>query len=409
MHTLPDVPGPVQPHESSNPSNNSRSQSLQQNSNILPAKPPNHLFYSPSGGQDTFANGSTRVLTNFAIPMTPPSRPPRSIRAQTLNPTFASLSSPLDAPVLASIPGSPSFNSLVDDAINSRKRKDRSGEPESVIHKRIYNAKDSCINPSQSQSSTASRDSVARILTQNTNNLGDVDIDAVGEIDEEALFTLSHNMDHKASEEDINQYSGELNWEEPKQRSKHTPLREPSVPSSSNPSIKFPLESLSQPPSQLQAHSQSVQPPDSIDPSQLTLDTSLPLGSIAPLESPGFASSTPRQAWYQPVPIHKPRRRTSEHPGGLVIPPLSEGANSPPPNMFRSGTLHIIPPRMHSAASPEGPKDRADLQVKQQLAQQDRHQSQSQLSSSEGDSQEFSYPPLQTQAPYQSQSLSQSW
>lgn len=263
-------------------------------------------------------------------------------------------------------------------------------------------------------------------------------------------------------------YKGELSWDEPHVLSPRF-ISQPSCGSSQERSIKPFPESLSQPPSQLQLASSIYRTKSSsplLQTSQFDANSSilsLPLNPAALLVSPptGFIASTPqRQTWYQSAPR---RRVSSRSTSGAMTPkPSSRGPEptgalpdtgeeqsqlqqcasktrqTPHPREspsikrsgFRSGTLQLTPSASHhqidsQSQSPARPQPitshtitdedtrnvspvRHDSAIPEERPNSWETQSQSdQHSLMSPNMSSTSYPPLQTQAPYQSQSLSQ--
>lgn len=262
----------------------------------------------------------------------------------------------------------------------------------------------------------------------------------------------------ESSQQDV-----ELNWDEP-----HSPIR-PSLSSSTNPfleSISHPPSQLqlSSPLYHIHRKSSPFQPQTTHTDTNSSV-LSLPLNPVA-LSSPvGFTASTPqRQTWYQPSLRRRvssrstsggttPKPTSRKHEPTGTLPTVSEDSHSQSASkgkdrvpstpqsiresplarksVFRSGTLQVTP--SHSSVSPlhsqspsrhqsmashtnadEGtsipaivrdvftiPEEKIDsCDTQSQFDQQSSLFEDISMSLS-------SYPPLQTQAPYQSQSFSQ--
>ncbi|KAG6911245.1 hypothetical protein DXG01_003112 [Tephrocybe rancida] len=264
-------------------------------------------------------------------------------RSSLEHPSFASLSSPMDSRTDAMTvdPPSPSFDSLVADALNANKQRIRSRSPVSShsrpSHIRNLDSQIS-ISPSSSNNSYGSHDSVEKQLTQSTDIDQDVD--------------LPNDL----------------------------PPPEP---------VRSDLRTIS-------IARNFTNEPSSI-PAQ-------------------------RQAWYGTRP---PRRSSLAAALGTRIDSEVRGTtklrvshSTPsrldeaavytlPENTFRSGTLQITPslndeePRTYSQSQVPSPS-----QPQSQMQAQTQSQSQTQSETQESSFEYGSYPPLQTQAPYQSQSFS---
>lgn len=151
-------------------------------------------------------------------------------------------------------------------------------------------------------------------------------------------------------------------------------------------------------------------------PSQLRLDPSaaVPLSPSSPASSPTFAVSTPlRQNWYQP-PLKRRKRSTCNDKGPGSSPLKREEEfvlHTKSKNKYRSGTLQITP-----GSSSEESKGKhtivdalpANRQNNLATCPDSPCDLFSQSSQDPSDLSEInSYPALQTQAPYQSQILTQ--
>ncbi|CAA7260049.1 unnamed protein product [Cyclocybe aegerita] len=334
-------------------------------------------------------------------------------------PSFASLSSPAGSPPLLDIPKSPSFSSLV---ARSTKRKSPV-KPASRRHPLSQS--------SSSDSSTGSQLSVERQLTQSPVSGSEENggPDASGEDD--FLNPPGHlPISQPGSSQAPDMYAAELEWHSSvSQNDSNTVSQSPPQ----GPMLAT-LESFSQPPSQFESfpiHDHGSKPKvASAFPESPSSSPSLALSQPVPLASPTFAISTPqqRQNWYQAPP----RRRHSSQSSGQS-PKFEDPPNASPPKrdlaasrasrrasrppkfkkVFRSGTLQITPaPRPITEELDTQHADHSDALLQDVLAVQyntydpwANSQTQDYMDSSQ--SQDLSYPPLQTQAPYHSQILSQ--
>ncbi|KAF9569100.1 hypothetical protein CPC08DRAFT_718472 [Agrocybe pediades] len=337
-----------------------------------------------------------------------------------LTPTFASLRTSFDSPKPLSVPDSPCFSSLVSLV---PKRKLTFDAPENSSPKKRSTA-----------SSAGSQLSVELQLTQSPKD-DDEDADDADEEDDDddddstdrPALDASSNPDDDPSGQGAEPsaemataaiagsgqefYKGELRWglsqpEEPWQT--HNPSEQGSLTQESD-SNRADLELLTQPPSQLNhanfpIHHHTPSNPSSVDPNS---SASLHL-STAKLASPVFASSTPqKQTWYAPAV-----KRTRSNTKVSAETPKSSPAKSERPahmrytrstsktRVFKSGTLHLTPAK----ATNPNPEP-----ISEEHASQDYPNNQeSQQSTDSSLSFPDSYPPLLTQAPCGSQSMSQS-
>jgi len=228
------------------------------------------------------------------------------------NPTFASLSSPAESLDSLQIPESPSFSSLVQRQPYKRKYSHLAAEAGQNKRPRQL----SPVQGDASPASTSSQHSVEDHLTQ-TSLYSDKDVDdaiedghsssgsadARGEVDPDEYQmgrssrgdpTWVPNTPSALNGSELDLYEGELKWDSQPATQLTESQEEEDGP------VQH-LETLTQPPSQLQLSSSSSH----LHPIQTDPDTnnlSLPLSSPALLPSPpDFAISTPqRQNWYQP-------------------------------------------------------------------------------------------------------------
>jgi hypothetical protein len=393
---------------------------------------------SEAGGGSAIENGPSMqpfyedALRHFQLSSTPESG---DLQAQhpdlSSPPTFASFNSPAATPRPVSIPPSPSFSSLV----SKKRRLDfdvSEHEPTSRI--KSLRSRSHPLSQSTSMESSTSQASVAKQLTQ---SLSDDD----SESDEDALDDV-HDLEQEIPKQSSKPVAAELNTDDPKEGELYE--EELSWGSENSDETADPLaifESPSQPPSQFQFDTFPLHhhgpkkhrpPPIETVPSSSAF---LPLSAPAPLSSPTFAISTPtRQNWYQPVVRRKSSSKQSLHEPELdqegtqmspensqlqsmngASPASNSKLSSKKKSVFRSGTLHITP----IALAPESPSPKED-EKSIQLEQVDpiSHEiqdfpaaldtSQDYMDLDNSDSfDDFSYPPLQTQAPYESQTMSQ--
>lgn len=257
---------------------------------------------------------------------------------------------PSFAALSSSLPGSPSPQLLIpkspslEEQVLSRGLKRKATPAEQNIDQPSF---------SNSQSSTDSFDSVEQQLTQNP----DSDVDA------ESSPGLDHGRIPSQTPGAI--YAGELNW------SRHeTTSMYPSLPPSSL------SQSLIQQPETQESLQPSISPPS---------------------VSPAPLMSRP-QPWYQLAPPKRKKSKTGfpSHSSQLQAQAQANSHSSrlSPDAKFRSGSIQIQPTSDHPGGkggfidSSQAPISQSDLNFDWEPSQ--------------------SEPPLQTQAPYQSQSLSQS-
>ncbi|KAF8969449.1 hypothetical protein BDZ97DRAFT_1795694 [Flammula alnicola] len=396
--------------------------------------------------------------TKAAVPSaTPELEASQEQRAIVSTPTFASLSSPADSPAPLPIPNSPSFSSLVE---RPNKRKLAFEVPENAPQSKLYHSQSHPLSQSTSSfSSTGSQLSVEMQLTQSPESGSegdDSDEDAVGEIDEAEQLPLEHvtasdssdavapaPVTNKDQEQEL--YKAELPWDPSQhQESQNAFSSEPDSSMQESGSGVANFDLLTQPPSQFQYESFPIHHhgpkissrlphPIETDPSS---SAPLHLSSPAPLSSPTFAVSTPqRQNWYQP-PVRRQRSSKKIDPHAVdedasKVSPVKPEVPSSRPNdrrrsrtpkpkntqkksAFRSGTVQITPVSIPPEPIPEEPQDKPqhlhDDPMSQDVAYGfDNSQTQSQpyMDLDDSQSHDYSYPPLQTQAPYQSQTMSQ--
>jgi hypothetical protein len=374
--SLPSPPASSPPPRSPTPSNGeaARSPEVPTSSPFLDAS------QSPSPNIQQL---STNILARHDIPTT---LQPQSTEKRYTTPTFASLSSPVASPALSAVPGSPSFDSLVYEATSGkRKRTDERFPRAQSPSSQLQNSQES----QNSFSSCGSQDAVERQLTQSM----DLDDDDTEYRHPRAQITRSQAESENAitSQKDEVIYRGELDWP-----------AESSRMSSSHQQSSQTTPSRSLPPLQTQRHS---------PPTVSTLNT--PTGTI---HTP-TTSVRKQQPWYG----HPQKKRKSRQSSGVLVANVyqtdaglsvskpsmmhstqggrpSRDANSRPSgNVFQSGTLQITPPAqlVHGGSTHDaGSQSRSPIGWSQTQTQTSwiLHES---------------CPPLQTQAPYQSQSSSQ--
>lgn len=371
------------------------------------------------------------AMRHFQLPSTPE---PGDLQAQpdlSSPPTFASFNSPAATPQPVSIPASPSFSSLV-----SKKRRLNFDVPEHEPTPRTKPLRSRSHPLSQSTSTESTSASQASVAMQLTQSLSDDDSDS----DEDALVEVD-DLEQEVQEQSGKPVAAELNMGDPKEELYEDELSWGSENSEETAHALANFGSLSQPPSQFQFDSFPIHhhgpkahrpPPIETVPSSSALP---PLSAPAPLSSPTFAISTPiRQNWYQPVVRRKSSSKQSLHESELdregtqmslensqlqsmngASPASKSKLTSKKKSVFRSGTLQITP----ISLIPESPPPKEDEKVLQ-LEQVDSiphgiqdfsvalDTSQDYMDLDNSDSfEDFSYPPLQTQAPYESQTMSQ--
>ncbi|TFK43729.1 hypothetical protein BDQ12DRAFT_675457 [Crucibulum laeve] len=347
-------------------------------------------------------------------------------------PTFSSLVGNADSPPSQTTPASPTLEALVADAIRSKKRKTHPDIDADVpsLRRKIPESDDS-INGQYSQilqSSYDSHDSVEKQLTQSLND------DLKGRSNLLAGLKQPDNGDQATTDLHVDT-STDAVVQSPGDGDCTSLCGSQSPILLQRASIHLPSQ-LSQLPSQFQIDPQSHASGSGTQSLSLSIQTqfaSSPRFQLTPmpLPSPAFAVSTPfmarpQQAWYQPsVPIHRVSRKKSSTGDAQSVSanasPASEAKmDSDDLSAYRFGALNLQPtmPSVNgtplqsqkqqspSQSSPERMRNHATYSHSQLQSQADQLQ-ESQWSHSLDGSQDLSYPALQTQAPYQSQSLSQ--
>jgi len=388
-------------------------------------------------------------------------------QANFVHPTFASFNSPAGSLATLNIPTSPTFSALVH-RTNKRKEASEAQERLGKRSKLHFGSQESASAASMgsdrsveehlTQTSGEDEDDSGKD-TEPGGQGGDDDGDSQVDRFRENVVMIPPTSGTPSSSpslvlESSQQvaYDVELNWDE------HDPSPQyPSLSSQGRSTNPF-LESMSHPPSQLQLSSplyhihQKSSPQTDTNSSAL----SLPLNAVALSSPAGFTASTPqRQTWYQPslrrrVSSRSPSGETTPKPISRkreptgTLPTVSEESHSsasrvqdmvpstpqsihespfPRKSVFRSGTLQVTPSHpsvspLHSQSpsrrQPMTPHTNADegTSVRGSEENSDLSDSQSQFDQQlplfEDISMSLSsYPPLQTQAPYQSQSFSQ--
>jgi len=379
--------------------------------------------------------------------------------------TFAALSSPTGSHASLAIPASPSFSSLV----HRPKRKPAFDSPEPQLRKQQNTGLQITSKPSASFTSTDSRKSVEKQLNQRPPSEEDDDED--DEDYEESSHDEDDEDEDEDDDEDGDgdEHEGVRGEEDDAMDvSQHSPSAPSSGSSrlnptdstqdlykaelewpSSNPAVSEELPqsqasdiqihgtlaepaSFSQPPSQFEQstfpfHNHNRRTTSQLHDIHTDIDTSasLALSSPAPLVSPTFAVSTPqRQAWYSNPLVRRrssmkiehstsaestpkpssPRQKEAPIPTVSPASAHSHRSRTPKKTVFRSGTLNLGTSALPPEPIAEEPEDHL---IRDIMAVRDETYDPwagTQISES---SQDMSYPPLQTQAPYQSQSLSQ--
>ncbi|PPQ77732.1 hypothetical protein CVT25_011167 [Psilocybe cyanescens] len=351
--------------------------------------------------------------------------------------SFASLSSPAGSSTSFSapdIPNSPSFNSLVE---KSGKRKLAADAPENPAAKYSKLYRQHPLSQS-ANSSTGSRVSVEQHLTQSLES--EDESEGGRDIDNEDVLSLE-SSDHEGSVDGLSSsqdaaYQTELPWDisQPEASQSHEATQPSYTQESQFEGGNYDL--LSQAPSQFQTQVVESFPfhfhaPKASTSSQMEPKLSAPLhfSPPGPLRSPKYATSTPqRQNWYQPphklqcsisqkgdqTGADENQTSSSKKSAQVIIHSQRSQYRDPSKSKkFRSGTLQISPPALSQGRTAEEllPRERDSVHDDALLdgIYSDiivNHDSQSYMDSSQS-LDDYSYPPLQTQAPYESQSMSQ--
>lgn len=301
-------------------------------------------------------------------------------------PTFASLSSsPSGSPALLDYPDSPDLNQLITDVVGEKRTYESDPHQGSRARKRMRYEWAS----HDSHASSDSHDSVERQLTQTPEM--DADADAFGEPDDEYISTNPSSQSQKS--ESLAQatrspdlYAGEIDW------------------SSGERASHF-------------ATTGTSSPADSSSQSQMSLPLNISTQTPAIPSAPSPHPLVQRQAWYQ---APRPRKKSGASKSSKTdatragsssttqsqqrvtrrAPGRTELTSAPSAKSFRSGSLKISPAKDLATTQPSNP---ADAGACHSVDSQSNHDD---WAESQDSSQPFSYVP-QTQAPYQSQSLSQ--
>lgn len=326
--------------------------------------------------------------------------------------TFASLSSPeLERPPYSfEIPDSPSFSSLVE---RPNKPKMISNIADSVSCNKTHADQPSPLSLLHPPSiSFDSQTSVGVQLTPTEQDGDDIDQAVLVEEDLDIRYHSSNGL---------------LSQAQPSQHAEEYSTSDPTSQNQSNGHYHLPV--MSQPPSQLRLDSEFPlhlhdHPRGSTSRALHTIHTGLDPGAAMPLSppsrtsSPPFAVSTPlRQNWYQP-PLKRRKRSTCNDKISNPSPLKTEASVSQTKSkkMFDSGTLQITPTSLSKESKAkyalvDAPSMDIDSPANCQnhLASPDSPYDMETFSQSSQDlSYEInSYPALQSQAPYQSQSLTQ--
>jgi len=300
--------------------------------------------------------------------------------------TFALLSSPVDSPAPVAIPNSPAFSSLV----SPKKRKLAFNVPENTTTPKLFHSRSHPLSHSSiSHSSTGSQRSVEAQLTQSLEE-SDEDIsdqDAMGEDENETPEFHLPGSDSQSEGPHPQLDSFPIHFHKPKGCS-------PTIPHPTQPEF------------------------DSFAPPQLS--------SPASLASPTFTPQ--KQNWYQPTIVRKRNKKAEpeEEAVKLAAPSPSKSdasasqssdrrsrtPRSKPASKskkFRSGTLQIktvapLPDPIPEESETFEPLPDQDQAMSQDMGEPDEGNSpQSYMDLDSQSTQDYSYPPLQTQAPYESQ------
>ncbi|KAF8914183.1 hypothetical protein CPB84DRAFT_1956933 [Gymnopilus junonius] len=336
---------------------------------------------------------------------------PLQTLSRNLTPTFASLGSPAGSQASLAIPGSPTFSSLVN---RPAKHVLTFDTPENPSPKRSYTGRHHHFSSQSHLSrrlSTGSQVAVEQQLTQldddefsssegeSDNNSDkdtaedDISDPQSSEKDEMEVDTPNSQATSFPATQGPDAYKSELNWALSQPESSQHQVSQPEM---------LHMDLLSQPASQFQHPTFPFHmhgPKKSIPGTQPEADSSLLLGTPAPLSNPAFAASTPnRQNWYQPPLSRTPSSQKAKSPLIAQGRPASSSVKSVQPSAQSQSLLH-------SRNLSKSKKFRSGvLQIMPAPSETVIQESQSYRDSSQPYQESFL---LQTQAPYQSQSLSQ--
>jgi hypothetical protein len=371
---------------------------MQEPSSSLPSPP--HSHYPSVSPRQTYttlepeSNQSHHPITfDPEIVATP--RPRRYLEPQNGTPSFAALSSPT-RPVDLSVPASPDLDTIISNTIYTGKRKRDSSIGAGLGQRRQRLPTSTSVETHASSSSTNSMHSVQQQLTQ----MDPEDEDAVlGQyIHTDRLADPSHDCLQR-----LDGYTGEI-FGSGEGFSQPLPLDIPQSQPTPNPTPLISQNSRgSQVTSWYAEASSSLQPPPPGQPRQ-----SSPLF----LQSQGLNDSGPDASHFDGPNATASPENTSHawHRVSCDTPHAQkQSTNTLAKSKFRSGTLPPLKPRRQTSNNPaasQSPLTRCPLPtLSPSLEQQHPISSHGEESEEEEvSSQELDYPPLQTQAPYQSQS-----
>ncbi|TFK22336.1 hypothetical protein FA15DRAFT_671629 [Coprinopsis marcescibilis] len=323
---------------------------------------------------------------------------------RALTPSFASLSSPNKPSTLSVNPVIPNLETVLAAVGRGKKRKQRDSEPNTPHRQLPYSAS------IDSNFSTGSSGIVANHLTQSR----DMDVD------EEDDFVRYINIDQLADGStqltESNPYGGDtFHIKKTLSQIKASQLADVTLSRSQSSTIgsqdPFSSSNLEPPPPAQKPRSSS--PPSLSPEGQMELDISSPTKASRP-PSP-VATTMPQQAWYG-VP-HRSTKFKFAASGGAITPATEE--QKPRVFKFQSGSVPSLNQPILPAPNAGGSHTRVGkdgglghISDSQSCSSQEQSTGREEDSSQESNSQNSSlesqepyYPPLQTQAPYDSQSM----
>lgn len=329
--------------------------------------------------------------------------------------TFASLSSP-EPEYSLDVPSSPPFSSLVKGPNKGKMASNLE------ISRNKTHANQSCYLPLSHPlpASFDSQNSVEALLTQTQDDHDSDQGEDLGVRYHSSNRSLSQALDILVPSFELVHHHNELQWEASQPAEEYL-TSNPTF--QSQPDDHHHLENLPftpQPPSQLRLDSEfplhfhdrprgsTCKSPHAVHVSLSPLSPSLPI----------FAVSTPLpQKWYQSSPLLKRKKRSTCNDESLDASPLKAEAASAlqtkSKKMFRLGTLRIAPTPLPGGSKTEHPTvDALPMDVDSDANRQNNLATHAlspyDLERTSQDSPDLnSYPELQTQAPYQSQILTQ--
>lgn len=312
--------------------------------------------------------------------LTPPSKK-RRLDMSASTTSFISLSSQFNSPStnVYPVPDSPSFESLVEDATRS------SDSRHSSLFRETTDEQDEDF---LSRSEGSSQEFVLKQLTQRTD---EEEADHMVEVETPNIVENIHEGSMGTSFG--NQSASSLGGYEDRLESNPERVKGGNM-------LTLQLNPINSTPAQAQQVQQHQTPPLA---SLYRVQPESPSFLYSPTYSVGSPAIPVRQNWYQAPPRRKSSKRAKISESRLEqVDDLKRAITSPPPPTPNVGGS-VFQSTSSTASSPSTPTSDSS-----QYRRDTASQTQQNISPTLADSQiPYSYPPLQTQAPYQSQSMSQ--